>query len=775
MSFFRSHAPRSLALAMGNTNAKGELKVSDLSLPIDGSPLVLTDGDLVDLNPSVEAERCCSFEYCLVVAPFSDPKYPSTVFTEGQSFRPKKAKLISAAESTVRTMDADFINTAMAAAGSALAFRINMAMSQRILGSKTTAKSGVLSLAYNLAAIAGCGTHLLILEFNEDGQLIMSPLLKEKLRVEGISEAEALSLGAKAFNVTAAAANLSKDLWVSASTYLSREACSAFARRHTLGAFAMPRGQAVPTGTSDKFVLRCATCLGLTLGSEADRAVYYTCSKVLDRIKLIYDQITVAMKDDLIGEGQLCDWRKLSLQILSTDTRGTTVPLVAIAFDRTTLPRISQGPSGRRFLVRALQCSLEVIDSAACFVTGTQIDVRRLRESLAASMPLIRLGHPAVTGVLPQGLSTLMLKAENQMLFQSARRVIACFAGFEEGRTEKKSEAPADSKACKQHQAIYEAAKSWGARFGVKRLDETTAGKLVEALSAVQGGATLTVTDAGQLKALYSGFQQEMESQKEKDVKILDDASKTIPSDFKLVDFSTGKAIMEKETSALMGDVTAAFREASTYKSPTVPKIQMTPSETMASRLTALGSSFGFTTARKKAKTTDFVSLARWLGKEKLAKLLQVTKKPKISADDLNEKLFDVNTPLPLSDLGYPTKELVEVIASDVSGELKKIIDKDSLLLSAGDMVPLARALHQYATVVGMMTEQPVVEITGGEAKELYTQHAFCYMQVIVSIADLVGGETPSYEKIGFRFEGNVDSDTELGNLKPEGLTDYKL
>ena len=69
------------------------------------------------------------------------------------------------------------------------------------------------------------------------------------------------------------------------------------------------------------------------------------------------------------------------------------------------------------------------------------------------------------------------------MLFQSARRVIACYAGFEEGRSGKPSAAPAEQKAATQHAAIYDTAKAWGVRFGVKKLDEPTATKLVEALS----------------------------------------------------------------------------------------------------------------------------------------------------------------------------------------------------------------------------------------------------------------------------------------------------
>ena len=52
---------------MGNTNAKGELKISDLQLPQLGDPVVLTDGDLIDLNPSVESEETCDFSFCVAV------------------------------------------------------------------------------------------------------------------------------------------------------------------------------------------------------------------------------------------------------------------------------------------------------------------------------------------------------------------------------------------------------------------------------------------------------------------------------------------------------------------------------------------------------------------------------------------------------------------------------------------------------------------------------------------------------------------------------------
>ena len=135
--------------------------------------------------------------------------------------------------------------------------------------------------------------------------------------------------------------------------------------------------------------------------------------------------------------------------------------------------------------------------------------MRRLRESFSTAMPLIHLGHPAVAGVLPPSLMTILTKGENQMLFHSARRVVACYAGFEEWRTGTASVAPADAKAAKQHSAIFESAKAWGARFGVKKLDETTAAKLVEALSTVQGGATLSITDPIALKAMYGEFQRE--------------------------------------------------------------------------------------------------------------------------------------------------------------------------------------------------------------------------------------------------------------------------
>ena len=267
-----------------------------------------------------------------VVAPFIDPADMSSGFNPEHSFRAKKSKLVDAAVSKMRTMDAQMMNAALAAPGSALAFMINCHMAQRILASKPAAKVGVLSLALNLAAIAGAATHTLVLEFDKDtGALVLSPALKEKLRIEGIAEVQAATMGNKPFNLTLAASNLSRDLWTSAATYLSREGCSAFARRRTLGAFAMPKGQAVPTGTTDKFVSRCATILGLTLNSESERAVYYTASKCFDRTSIIYDQITVAMKQALIEKGQLCEWAKISLQCRAMDSAGHSTPLVAIA------------------------------------------------------------------------------------------------------------------------------------------------------------------------------------------------------------------------------------------------------------------------------------------------------------------------------------------------------------------------------------------------------------------------------------------------------------
>ena len=52
---------------------------------------------------------------------------------------------------------------------------------------------------------------------------------------------------------------------------------------------------------------------------------------------MIFDQVTVAMKDGLIGEGQMCNWQKVSLQSRMEDADGKMTPLVAISQEKTHL------------------------------------------------------------------------------------------------------------------------------------------------------------------------------------------------------------------------------------------------------------------------------------------------------------------------------------------------------------------------------------------------------------------------------------------------------
>jgi hypothetical protein len=725
---------------MGNTTSRGYTVAQISETLADGAAVSFTDGDLVDPNPTLAAEKEAPPSSAIAVAAFRLKRQgPPVGIDSSMSFSKKKTFVYPLTkgdiveETAPYTLNAKDLNEIINAPWSALAFHINWHMAYRFIGRKSGAAVNQLALAYSLAGITNAATHLLVLEQDPEAAGVKDQaIVRQKVQMEGISDDEAVKIAALPFNKTRACSELTAQDWIQACVLLNRCYVLAYTRRHTLGAWAMPRGQTAPAGTSDKFVSRAMSAMGLNSTVESERNMFYDAAKAIDSVSGVYAQLGVAMSMGLIGKG--CQLNLVHMLVRFTyDSAVIRSPYIAIPLDRTNLPRLAGGPAGKRVLGRALTAAMENHDCGTAYVTGTGIDAKKVLTTLAGQMEVFHLLHPAVLALQPQDLKTLANKSADVLLYQSVRRVLAANAAYHEGRSGKPCEVPSDIKAMKMHPDIAAVAKSWGKNFAPKQLDEATSGKLATALASVSGLMSAAVLDADAIKTQFAEMDKEIKT------------AETVASQ-KQWDYTTSGKYLDYESEKaedVQPDVRVskeAARLAITAAAAARPKAQ-TPEEFWQSVTvgpSGIGSAlFGGPKAKRSRAAIDIAKITAMLGLP--AKYLEGI--PKMAAAEALRQKFEAQQPIWPGDLGLSSKvfEYLSDRMKITQQEMAKVLSPETGLDRDPNFMRAAANLGEFLAKVFRL--QPEDLDSDDKRKGLYVHSAKLHLELAGEIAELTESE----------------------------------
>lgn len=750
---------------MGNSTSRGYvIDQAKLALP-PADAVVFSDGDLVDVNPTVASDKEAPLTDSLCAPAFELQAPTGGVRGIGLSHKMTYTRKVtqmlhinkaSPATSTVpRTLTAADINRIIASPYSGLAFYLNWHVARRLMGGKTGGELNTIALAYSLAAVTNSVTHLLVLEADaaNPGKMMDQTLIEQKAKAEGVSTADFTAIGAAPFNRTAACKNLAPSDWIKACTLLSRDGVSAFARRHKLGAFACPPGIKPPSGTSDKFISRAMQSYGLSVSSESDRALYYRASKALDCVSIVYGQIATAMKAEppLIGPGCQCDWSPVMV-LMRFECDSHQAPLFSTPLDKTSLPRLAGGPAGRRVLARAFTAAIESHECGIAYITGTGIDVKRIVTTLMEQIPVFHLQHPSIVAALPMDVKKLFLQSSDTLLYQSVRRILAAAAAYNEGRTGDKCSVPSDCKAMLSFPAITETARSWGQNFSPKRLDETTSAKLAAALSAVSGLGSTSITDADALRGAFTDMTGILDTERKK-------------AEALQFDVQTTPAILDMETEKLL----------TTPPDPSVIKTTVAAALTQV-QTTAPQQSSGFLAAAAQAVANAFGGdrkkrARKGIPEKTLATMLDLPEdffdgfKKAIDEADMMTKLTG-GVKISAAELGL-TPKLMGYFAKFITDQAKFKSDVwDGANLICQDQTVL-RFLRAFVSGINATLLLSPADLSTKEAREtLYIQVAGGAWQVVYEIKEFISEQPSSLKasELGFAIENDPEDSADFSS-----------
>ena len=183
-----------------------------------------------------------------------------------------------------------------------------------------------------------------------------------------------------------------------------------------------------------------------------------------------------------------------------------------------------------------------------------------------------------------------------------------------------------------------------------------------------------------------------------------------------------------------------------------------------------------FSIRGKRARTTDHKGLATWLDCTEATELLRTCTAPTITEEDLRRAAGIEPRDIAMSELGIDLKALRTRLGAKVTGDLLKIFKDYKLLSKENDLKNAANALWNLTTFIASILKTPILKIEDCEKDNVYSQFAFLVMQVVSLVKDTIGdvAESCTYTDLGFRFVGNPGDDTDLKDLKPEGLSAYK-
>lgn len=147
------------------------------------------------------------------------------------------------------------------------------------------------------------------------------------------------------------------------------------------------------------------------------------------------------------------------------------------------VPRLSNGPSGMRAILRAVQSAIKLNSCGAPFgVRGLYADVLVLGHTAATLLPLRELLHPAAIALAARTIPSLgsaLAAASMRACREATKRVNLAWVVFEEQTTGQKTYSPADAKAMQTNITLVEDVKAYARRVDQHITDEKLLGRVL--------------------------------------------------------------------------------------------------------------------------------------------------------------------------------------------------------------------------------------------------------------------------------------------------------
>lgn len=305
---------------------------------------------------------------------------------------------------------------------------------------------------------------------------------------------------------------LSRDAWNNCWAFINRSSTTAFCRSHTLGNFAVPKGQTPNNGVRDGLLQRAVSLIGLDPQLVADRNVIYETFKSLSFLAACQAQFAAynssgdlrdesgprpAFNDLTTGaSGASLKLQKfMGSGDLFLDGGHAGAPLLdrCVPLLKVEIPRRMNGAAGFKGLVGAIADAFTLAESGVTIASPlVRTHAIALMEYAARADPYQHLLHTAVIGILKHegSVNAFIVGKALEDARSSVLPIQAAVSGLRDGRGGSTNVAPWEAKARKMFPRLVDVGKTVGKCWGEATIDESSLRTLV---SALQTSPTITI------------------------------------------------------------------------------------------------------------------------------------------------------------------------------------------------------------------------------------------------------------------------------------------